>query len=67
MIWARRWLAPDAVVKRQALARRFHAATAAAMLPVHEVLPELKAAGTVATHDASTNGLINYFKERRKA
>lgn len=27
-----------------------------------KVLPELNAAGPVATHDSSTNGLINYFK-----
>jgi glucose-6-phosphate isomerase len=30
------------------------------------ILPELGAAGTVATHDASTNGLIGYFKKRGK-
>jgi glucose-6-phosphate isomerase len=31
------------------------------------ILPELKAPGKVAAHDASTNGLINYYKERRSA
>jgi glucose-6-phosphate isomerase len=31
------------------------------------ILPELKAEGAVASHDASTNGLINYFKQRRSA
>jgi glucose-6-phosphate isomerase len=31
------------------------------------ILPELKLEGTVTTHDASTNGLINYYKEHRKA
>ncbi len=30
------------------------------------ILPELKAAGTVSSHDCSTNGLINYYKERAK-
>jgi len=30
------------------------------------ILPELKGPGRVATHDASTNALINCFKERRK-
>ncbi len=30
------------------------------------VLPELGASGPVSTHDASTNGLINHFKARRK-
>jgi glucose-6-phosphate isomerase len=30
------------------------------------ILPELKAPGPVTTHDASTNGLINYFKEIRQ-
>jgi glucose-6-phosphate isomerase len=29
------------------------------------ILPELEAPGTVATHDSSTNGLINLYKERR--
>jgi glucose-6-phosphate isomerase len=29
------------------------------------ILPELKQAGEVTTHDASTNGLINHFKSRR--
>lgn len=29
------------------------------------ILPELEAAGAVTTHDSSTNGLINYFKESR--
>ncbi len=27
-----------------------------------KILPELKAEGPVASHDASTNGLINYYK-----
>ena len=30
------------------------------------ILPELDAAGAVSTHDASTNGLINHFKARRR-
>jgi glucose-6-phosphate isomerase len=30
------------------------------------ILPELEKPGKVTTHDASTNGLINDFKERRK-
>jgi len=29
------------------------------------ILPELEAAGSVASHDVSTNGLINHFKARR--
>jgi glucose-6-phosphate isomerase len=29
------------------------------------ILPELEGAGKVTTHDASTNGLINHFKDRR--
>ncbi|HEX5058069.1 MAG TPA: glucose-6-phosphate isomerase [Kofleriaceae bacterium] len=29
------------------------------------ILPELEAAGDVTTHDSSTNGLINLFKQRR--
>src|SRR5256886_16749351 len=29
------------------------------------ILPELKGAGAVSSHDASTNGLINYYKENR--
>jgi glucose-6-phosphate isomerase len=29
------------------------------------ILPELKGPGEVTTHDASTNGLINYFKANR--
>jgi len=29
------------------------------------ILPELKSTGAVASHDASTNGLINYYKEHR--
>jgi glucose-6-phosphate isomerase len=29
------------------------------------ILPELQDSGTVSTHDSSTNGLINYYKERR--
>jgi len=31
------------------------------------ILPELSQAGPATTHDASTNGLINHYKERRKA
>jgi glucose-6-phosphate isomerase len=31
------------------------------------ILPELAAAGPVTSHDASTNGLINRYKERRHA
>jgi glucose-6-phosphate isomerase len=30
------------------------------------ILPELSAAGKVTSHDASTNGLINYYKEHRR-
>ncbi|MGH8642260.1 MAG: glucose-6-phosphate isomerase, partial [Burkholderiales bacterium] len=30
------------------------------------ILPELGSAGAVSTHDASTNGLINHFKARRR-
>src|SRR5262249_24214703 len=30
------------------------------------ILPELAAAGGVSSHDSSTNGLINYYKENRK-
>jgi glucose-6-phosphate isomerase len=30
------------------------------------ILPELEKPGDVASHDSSTNGLINYFKGRRK-
>ncbi|HQR40347.1 MAG TPA: glucose-6-phosphate isomerase, partial [Blastocatellia bacterium] len=30
------------------------------------ILPELSGAGTVATHDSSTNGLINHYKSNRK-
>jgi glucose-6-phosphate isomerase len=29
------------------------------------ILPELKSGGKVASHDASTNGLINHYKENR--
>ncbi len=29
------------------------------------ILPELEGEGAVESHDASTNGLINYFRERR--
>ncbi len=29
------------------------------------ILPELEAAGTVSSHDSSTNGLINHFKETK--
>ncbi|HVO32246.1 MAG TPA: glucose-6-phosphate isomerase, partial [bacterium] len=31
------------------------------------ILPELSAAGTVASHDSSTNALINDYKSRRPA
>ena len=31
------------------------------------ILPELEKPGTVATHDSSTNGLINHFKDYRVA
>ena len=31
-----------------------------------KILPELEAPGAVATHDASTNGLINLYKSRRR-
>jgi glucose-6-phosphate isomerase len=31
------------------------------------ILPELEKPGTVTTHDSSTNGLINHFKEYRTA
>ncbi len=31
------------------------------------ILPELEASGRVSTHDSSTNGLINYYKDRRGA
>ncbi|KAL9551371.1 hypothetical protein MBANPS3_004303 [Mucor bainieri] len=30
------------------------------------ILPELTSAGQVESHDASTNGLINYYKEHKK-
>jgi glucose-6-phosphate isomerase len=30
------------------------------------ILPELHQPGKISTHDSSTNGLINYFKEHRK-
>ena len=30
------------------------------------ILPELKKDGKVATHDASTNGLINHYKENAR-
>lgn len=30
------------------------------------ILPELTSAGTVESHDASTNGLINYYKQHKK-
>ncbi|KAI8390052.1 glucose-6-phosphate isomerase [Blakeslea trispora] len=30
------------------------------------ILPELSAAGSVSSHDASTNGLINYYKNHKK-
>lgn len=31
------------------------------------ILPELSGADEVATHDSSTNGLINYYKKNRTA
>src|SRR5258706_254510 len=31
-----------------------------------KILPELKGDAKVTTHDSSTNGLINYYKENRK-
>lgn len=31
-----------------------------------KILPELTAEGEIATHDSSTNGLINYFKRLKK-
>jgi glucose-6-phosphate isomerase len=31
-----------------------------------KILPELEVAGDVATHDSSTNGLINLYKRRRR-
>ena len=31
-----------------------------------KILPELESAAPVTTHDASTNGLINLYKARRK-
>ncbi len=31
------------------------------------ILPELEKPGTVASHDSSTNGLINHFKDYRAA
>jgi glucose-6-phosphate isomerase len=31
------------------------------------ILPELKSPGKVTSHDSSTNGLINFFKEHRDA
>jgi len=31
------------------------------------ILPELQKPGSVTSHDSSTNGLINYYKEYRKA
>jgi glucose-6-phosphate isomerase len=31
------------------------------------IMPELKQDAPVTTHDASTNGLINYYRERRQA
>jgi glucose-6-phosphate isomerase len=30
-----------------------------------KILPELSSAGVVTTHDASTRGLINYYKKHR--
>ncbi|MEW6353354.1 MAG: glucose-6-phosphate isomerase [Pseudomonadota bacterium] len=30
-----------------------------------KILPELKAEGLITTHDASTNGLINYYKQNK--
>ncbi|MEO6732980.1 MAG: glucose-6-phosphate isomerase [Ferruginibacter sp.] len=32
----------------------------------NKILPELKTAGPVGTHDSSTNGLVNSFKEMKK-
>mmetsp|Transcript_82898 Transcript_82898/g.232344 ORF Transcript_82898/g.232344 Transcript_82898/m.232344 type:complete len:550 (+) Transcript_82898:162-1811(+) len=32
-----------------------------------QILPELSGDGDVASHDSSTNGLINYYKKNRKA
>jgi glucose-6-phosphate isomerase len=32
-----------------------------------KILPELESSAPVTTHDASTNGLINLYKQRRKA
>ena len=29
------------------------------------ILPELESAGTVGSHDASTNALINHYKQQR--
>ena len=31
------------------------------------ILPELAAPGAISSHDSSTNGLINDYKERRRA
>ena len=31
-----------------------------------KILPELRASGAVTTHDASTNGLVNLYKSRRR-
>jgi glucose-6-phosphate isomerase len=30
------------------------------------ILPELEGAGKVTSHDPSTNGLINHYKEKRR-
>ena len=30
-----------------------------------KILPELESSATVSSHDASTNGLINYYKSHR--
>lgn len=32
-----------------------------------KILPEMEAAGAVTTHDASTNGLMNYYKEQSRS
>jgi len=30
------------------------------------ILPELQKPGEISSHDSSTNGLINYYKEHRQ-
>jgi glucose-6-phosphate isomerase len=32
-----------------------------------KILPELSTQGDITTHDASTNGLINYFKRLKNS